>query len=281
SIFSRAVSYFWDLGKSKVEEIESVLENAFQAAALIKPSPPSSNPPKLPSKHFSTPIAIHSQRQISAIPTTTPSSTSNIPSGIEQCKLHITSSVLLNRLFGRSRTDIDSNNKENTTAATPSAPNKQRRRPVSAVFSQALHRLSSASIYNKRHIKDGSYSDYSEINKKDDNNDNIMDNSARIKAMIILAIIMIMIFSFNNAQSVFSSTDTPRKLERPVSICQPSSSTPIATKAHDRRSANLQYVSTPQVFTLMIIPIKHLIGFFLIKKKKEKFVPQIQFLQTL
>lgn len=133
-----------------MEEIESVLENAFQAAALIKPSSPPMNPPKLIPSHFSTPIAIHPQYRTSAIPTNTPLPVSNLPSGIEQCKLHITSSVLLNRIFGKSRTDIDCNNKENTTTAAPSVTNKQRRRPVSAVFSQALHRLSSASIYNKR-----------------------------------------------------------------------------------------------------------------------------------
>lgn len=127
-----------------------MLENAFQAAALIKPPPPPINPPKLTS-NFSAPIAIHPQRRTAAaIPANTQSSLSNNPPGIEQCKLHITSSVLLNRIFGKSRTDIDSNNKENAATVTPSTTNKQRRRPVSAVFSQALHRFSSASIYNKR-----------------------------------------------------------------------------------------------------------------------------------
>ncbi|CAG9536688.1 unnamed protein product [Cercopithifilaria johnstoni] len=207
-VYRRLCHLFKTKLSHQVEEIKSVLENAFQAAALIKPSPPITNPPKLTSR-FSTPIAIHPQHRNAAIPTNTPSSVSNLPSGIEQCKLHITSSVLLNRIFGKSRADIDLNNKENTTTATPSAPNKQRRRPVSAVFSQALHRLSSASIYNKR----------------------------------------------------FSSTDTPRKFERPISICQPSSSTPPTTKSHNRHSVNLQHISTPQVYIYtqeeIVRPIRH------------------------
>ncbi|VDN88700.1 unnamed protein product, partial [Brugia pahangi] len=142
-----------------VEEIESILENAFQASALIKPSSPlinsakltSSNSAKLSSSHFATPITattIHQQHRLSTNTPTLSSAATSHPSTIEQCKLHITSSVLLNRLFGKSRTDISSNNKENAT--TTKSNNKQRRRPVSAVFSQALHRLSSASIYNKR-----------------------------------------------------------------------------------------------------------------------------------
>ncbi|VDM13311.1 unnamed protein product, partial [Wuchereria bancrofti] len=229
-----------------VEEIESILENAFQASALIKPSSPltnssklissnssklipsnssklissnsskltPSNLSKLTSSHFATPITATTTHQQHHLSTNTPAlSLANHSSTIEQCKLHITSSVLLNRLFGKSRSDINSNNKENTnnkenattttttTTKTTNSNNKQRRRPVSAVFSQALHRLSSASIYNKR----------------------------------------------------FSSTDTPRKLERPVSICQPSSSTSVTavtTKSHHRRSANLQqHIFTPQTST--------------------------------
>ncbi|VBB31857.1 unnamed protein product [Acanthocheilonema viteae] len=57
--------------------------------------------------------------------------------------------------------------------------------------------------------------------------------------------------------NVFSSTDTPRKLERPVSICQPSSSTPITTKSHNRLSANLQHILTPQHIQEVIRPIRH------------------------
>uniref|UniRef100_A0A915PTF9 SH2 domain-containing protein n=1 Tax=Setaria digitata TaxID=48799 RepID=A0A915PTF9_9BILA len=193
----------------QVEEIESVLENAFQAAAVPKPPSCSGIPSRPTSSHFSTQVAAsHQQHRNSSIPATAPSSTSHF----EQCKLHITSSVLLNRLFGKSRTDIDSNNKENAAAVAQSeTTNKQRRRPVSAVFSQALHRLSSASIYNKR----------------------------------------------------FSSTDTPRKLERPVTICQASSSsTPATTKSRYCRSANLERTPIQQSFSHMqedvLHPIRHI-----------------------
>uniref|UniRef100_A0A1I7V6S6 SH2 domain-containing protein n=1 Tax=Loa loa TaxID=7209 RepID=A0A1I7V6S6_LOALO len=48
---------------------------------------------------------------------------------------------------------------------------------------------------------------------------------------------------------LFSSTDTSQKLERPATICQASSSTPVATKSNYRHSANLQRISTPQTFT--------------------------------
>ncbi|VIO94858.1 Uncharacterized protein BM_BM6058 [Brugia malayi] len=210
-VYRRLCHLFRTKSSHQVEEIESILENAFQASALIKPSSPLINSAKLSSSHFATPITattIHQQHRLSTNTPTLSSAATNHPSTIEQCKLHITSSVLLNRLFGKSRTDISSNNKENatttttTTTTTTKSNNKQRRRPVSAVFSQALHRLSSASIYNKR----------------------------------------------------FSSTDTPRKLERPVSICQPSSSTSVTavtnTKSHHRRSANLQqHIFTPQTST--------------------------------
>ncbi|VDK78214.1 unnamed protein product [Litomosoides sigmodontis] len=192
-LYRRLCHLFRTKSSHQVEEIESVLENAFQAAALIKPSLPPTNPPKLASQ-LSSPIAIYPLRRTPAVAANTPSSVSNHPPGIEQCKLHITSSVLLNRIFGKSRTDVDLNNKENTAAITPSAPSKQRRRPVSAVFSQALHRFSSASISTKR----------------------------------------------------FSSIDTPRKLERPTSICQPSSSLAPEIASHHPRSANLQHISTPQ-----------------------------------
>ncbi|KAM3718467.1 EGFR adapter protein [Dirofilaria immitis] len=220
-LYRRLCHLFRTKSSRQVEEIESILENAFQASALIRPISPPTIQSKLSSSHFSTPTtAIHSQLRNSAIPTAaTSSSTSNNHSGIEQCKLHITSSVLLNRLFRKSRPDIDSNNKENTTTTTttattttvitPTKPNKQRRRPVSAVFSQALQRFSSASNYNKR----------------------------------------------------FSSTDTPRKLERPVSICQESSSIPITIKSNNRQSINLQQPSTPQTFMQIqddiFRPIRH------------------------
>uniref|UniRef100_A0A914RPW2 Uncharacterized protein n=1 Tax=Parascaris equorum TaxID=6256 RepID=A0A914RPW2_PAREQ len=59
----------------------------------------------------------------------------------------IYSSALLHRLFGsKSRADSELFNKENDGANLT----KRWRRPVSAVFSQAFHRLSSTSIYNKR-----------------------------------------------------------------------------------------------------------------------------------
>uniref|UniRef100_A0A1I7V6S7 Ovule protein n=1 Tax=Loa loa TaxID=7209 RepID=A0A1I7V6S7_LOALO len=106
-----------------VEEIESVLENAFHAAALIKPISSIINPPKLTSSHFSSSITIHPQQhRTTVIPTnissSIPISSNRHSSGIEQCKLHITSSVLLNRLFGKTRTNIDLNNVENTTITT-------------------------------------------------------------------------------------------------------------------------------------------------------------------
>lgn len=125
----------------QVEEIESALESAFQtAAALHKPSS---------STNFTKPLSPTNQqspqrRRMTAIPSTAPNNHSHVD--VVQCQQHVTPSVLLNRLFGsKSRSEIHSNSQEN--AATTS---KQRRRPFSAVFSQALHRLSAASIYNKR-----------------------------------------------------------------------------------------------------------------------------------
>lgn len=54
------------------------------------------------------------------------------------------STAFLSRIFGsKSRGDFDSYGAENPSV-------KRRRRPVSAVFSQAFHRLSTTSIYNKR-----------------------------------------------------------------------------------------------------------------------------------
>ncbi|VDN20162.1 unnamed protein product, partial [Gongylonema pulchrum] len=170
-----------------VEEIESVLGNAFQAAALSRAAQcstpahkttPSPAAPllKLTPSQLSTPVIATRQHYGSTAVPNAPS-TSGRRTGSEQCKQHTASSILLHRLFGKSRIDVDYN-KENSTTPTAaggsSASSKRRRRP-------------------------------------------------------------------------FPSADAPRKAERPVSIFQPSCSTPVSSQPDHRCQSILQQQSTPHV----------------------------------
>lgn len=95
----------------QVEEIESVLGNAFQAA-IARTSTPTSRPMSM-----STPLPI------SALP---------------KSEKRASSTAFMARLLGKGKETIDDKT-------------KRKRRPVSAVFSSALHRLSSTtSVANKR-----------------------------------------------------------------------------------------------------------------------------------
>uniref|UniRef100_A0A9J2PBE5 PID domain-containing protein n=1 Tax=Ascaris lumbricoides TaxID=6252 RepID=A0A9J2PBE5_ASCLU len=143
--YRRLCHLFYTDAPHQVEEIESVLGNAFQAAAMARAVPSPQLPPK-PSQRIIVPPTVHRASMISpSTPTSTPSMFASNEMNTKQRPIY--SSALLHRLFGsKSRADSELFNKENGGANLT----KRRRRPVSAVFSQAFHRLSSTSIYNKR-----------------------------------------------------------------------------------------------------------------------------------
>ncbi|VDN02240.1 unnamed protein product [Thelazia callipaeda] len=290
-LYRRLCHLFKTKSSSQVQEIESVLENAFHAAALNKPAmaadskihlkliPSNLTTPggasvnsNLNSKRTQVQQHCHQGTQnftTPAVMTNTTDVPSNIPSNSDPCKLHSTS-ILFNRLFGKHRVEIDHNNKENKTAAastnmaiTSNTPNKRQRRPVSAVFSQALHRLSSASIYNKR-VCMPSLIMCKAIKLISGCAVILVPGEGLLRlniAIIFLLIPTSFILHYNStkklrvlllserlvlkevqsktftelsqfylfwslqlqtfkSEKLFSSTDTPRKLERPVSICQ-------------------------------------------------------------
>ncbi|PAV83182.1 hypothetical protein WR25_16571 [Diploscapter pachys] len=103
----------------QVYEIEKVLRNAFQTAALTR-NVSSIRPPS--NSGFSTPNVHNNQPTVSSMSE----------------KRH-SSAALLSRILGK---------KGNSVGEDPLA--KRKRRPVSAVFSNAIHRLSTASINTKR-----------------------------------------------------------------------------------------------------------------------------------
>lgn len=95
----------------QVEEIESVLGNAFQAAIVAKSRPPS------------RPISMSTPLPIPPLP---------------KSEKRASSTAFMSRLLGKGKETIEEKS-------------KRKRRPVSAVFSSAIHRLSSTtSVANKR-----------------------------------------------------------------------------------------------------------------------------------
>ncbi|KHN84827.1 SH2 domain-containing protein 5 [Toxocara canis] len=143
--YRRLCHLFYTDAPHQVEEIESVLGNAFQAAALAHAAPTAQLPPKATQRIVVPPVAHNTAFNNPSTPTVTTSML--MASEVTSKQRPMCSSALLNRFFG-SKSKADSNifNKEKCGGNSA----KRRRRPVSAVFTQALHRLSSTSIYNKR-----------------------------------------------------------------------------------------------------------------------------------
>lgn len=118
-----------------MHEIESVLGHAFETTVSSKPCSDVRAVPSPTSK------ALLSEGMHPVTPLITVAST---PVGPVKPRAN-RSSLFLNRIFGsKSRSDLQA------CVIPEITPARRRRRPVSAVFSHALHRLSTASIYNKR-----------------------------------------------------------------------------------------------------------------------------------
>ncbi|ETN74663.1 phosphotyrosine interaction domain protein, partial [Necator americanus] len=108
---AQAINLCSPMGEDQVEEIESVLGNAFEAALVTRTSTPVR--PVTMSTPLPAPIPSKSDKRTS-------------------------STAFMSRLLGKGKETFEEKS-------------KRKRRPVSAVFSSAIHRLSStASIANKR-----------------------------------------------------------------------------------------------------------------------------------
>lgn len=123
-----------------------MLGNAFQAAALSRPTSPTRTVSAKLGHQQSVLPKQQCPESIHPLASQVTQSAQHLNNNSDRCKAPTSSSIFLSRLFGsKSRPENDfSSSKENAISG------KRRRRPMSAVFSQALHRLSSASIYNRR-----------------------------------------------------------------------------------------------------------------------------------